>query len=509
MRKLLAGSRGYRAIGFLLVAASVGACTVLLDRNKNQCSTDDDCETAFNSRPSCQNNVCVDTGLQPKDCFLGTPSTPEEFANQCSSTATCERFDNCEKAGMCDGNTMLPPLIAPPAPMTGGSGAPPPPAQGVACIDPARKTVIVGGSTAIQPFLSVLAPLLATNSPPYQIVYQPSGSCTGVDGLFSPDSAKRNVKDIPGRQALLFHLDGTFEPCTFGDGSATAIALDVAASDVYASSCTASYSATSLGEYLGPIQPMTFVVPGMSSETAISAEKAHLVFGRGSSDGHSKPYDDPSLYFVRNSGSGTQQMLARAIGVEAKSWWGTDRGGSGAVRDLLKVINGTRVDNAIGILSTDFVDPVRPTLRILAFKATDQTCGYYPDSTQFTRDKANVRDGHYAIWGPVHFYTEVNGGVPRSEGAQAFISRVAPTRLDKPLLDAIIHSGLVPPCAMKVQRTSEMGPITAFAPEFQCGCYFEANVEGGTVPDSCQACAGPGDCPSSKPACNNGYCELK
>jgi hypothetical protein len=62
---------------------------------------------------------------------------------------------------------------------------------------------------------------------------------------------------------------------------------------------------------------------------------------------------------------------------------------------------------------------------------------------------------------------------------------------------------------MKVNRTAEMGDISTFSPKFQCGCYFEASVPGGTAPAGCQTCVGPADCPSDKPACNNGFCEVQ
>ncbi|HEX3763633.1 MAG TPA: hypothetical protein VHW23_33280, partial [Kofleriaceae bacterium] len=123
-------------------------------------------------------------------------------------------------------------------------------------------------------------------------------------------------------------------------------------------------------------------------------------------------------------------------------------------------------------------------------------------------DKINVRDGHYAIWGPVHFFAQVTGGLP-SAAAAALVTRFTVPRLDKPLLDAIIKSGLVPPCAMTVQRTAEMGPLQPYQPPAACGCYFEASVPGGQAPASCQACNGPADCPGDRPACNNGYCEAQ
>lgn len=508
-RKLLGLPRWSRAVLCLgLLATLIAACSVLLDTGRDQCASDKDCDI-FPGQPVCHAGVC--TGVGPRGCYFGTPSTPDQFANQCT-TADYVPFDNCNRLGLCSPGAQPPAAITPPVPDGGVTEPPPPPPPPTTeCIDSSRQVVVVGGSTAIQPFLSVVAPLLSG----FQIVYQPSGSCTGVDQLFNADASKRVVKDIPGKPALLFSPDGkSSQPCTLATqngAQAPPVALDVAASDVFASSCNASYAVTEqgpIGEYLGPIQPMTFVVKSESAEKSISAEMGHIVFGRGSADPSSSPYLDPSLYFVRNSGSGTQQMISRAINVDAKQWWGIDRGGSSQVRDLMEAVSGTRADNAVGILSTDFADPVRQQLRILAFQAEHQLVGYYPDSTLNTRDKRNVRDGHYAIWGPEHFFAQVTGGVP-NPAAAALVTRFTLSKLDPSLLDAIIKSGLVPSCAMTVKRTAEMGPLAAYSPPAACGCYFEATVPGGQAPAGCKACVGPADCPTDKPACNNGYCEAQ
>jgi hypothetical protein len=77
------------------------------------------------------------------------------------------------------------------------------------------------------------------------------------------------------------------------------------------------------------------------------------------------------------------------------------------------------------------------------------------------------------------------------------------------LLDKIITGGLVPPCAMTVKRSSEMGPLEPYAPLAACGCYFEAHVIDGQAPASCQACSAAADCTGDKKACNFGYCEAQ
>jgi hypothetical protein len=253
---------------------------------------------------------------------------------------------------------------------------------------------------------------------------------------------------------------------------------------------------------------MVLVVPGKSHESAITEEAARAVFGMGGV----APWTDPSLYFIRNSGTGTQQMIGHAIDVPAGSFWGVDRGTAASVDTLMRVISDdTLAEQAIGIISADYYDDDRDNLRALAFKATGQECAYLPDSTQFKKDKRNVRDGHYPIWGPVHFFTAVNNGVPTSPAAQAFVSVVSVPNIQQALLDAFIGSSLVPTCAMIVQRSSELGPLTQYQPPFECGCYFEASPNvSGAAPPGCTHCATANDCTDpARPACNLGYCEVQ
>src|ERR1700678_1954918 len=224
---------------------------------------------------------------------------------------------------------------------------------------------------------------------------------------------------------------------------------------------------------------MVFVVPGASTQQAISAEAARTVFGMGGDDGGAKPWTNPSLYFVRNQNTGTQQMIRKAIEVPPSAFWGIDRGSATAVDAELRVIADPTIANqAIGIISADYYDADRANLNALAFRAEGQDCAYLPDSTAFKKDKQNVRDGHYPIWGPVHFFTAVSSGVPVSPAAEAFVSVVSVPNLAQSLLHAFIASSLVPACAMQVQRSAELGPLSVYAPPFECGCYFEASVNG-------------------------------
>jgi len=378
------------------------------------------------------------------------------------------------------------------------------------CYDATERpnVVYVDGSSAVRSFLGAVAGLLAADMPAYTIVYQSQGSCTGVESVFSEDPAKRVIRDIPAANgkpanyAVFFNTDGTSEECFLDPNGNT---VDVGVSDVYASTCGAtSPNGVTIGDYQGPIQPMAFVVPALSMQRSISAEAAYMIFGTGGNKGAAAPWTDPLYYFNRNASSGTQQMLSRAINVPATKWWGTDRGSSNAVNDGLAILlDPTLAEKAIGILSTDIADSKRDELRILAFQAYGQTCGYLPDSTPFLFDKQNVRDGHYPIWGPVHFYSRTTNGSP-SPGAAALVKRFAAPKLDPKLIETIATKHLVPKCAMRVDRSEEMGPLKPYQIESRCSCLYDQLTNGKTT---CKTCTTSSECPAETPACSYGYCE--
>jgi len=506
---------GVTAVALLLTSA---ACTALLDHDATQCQSDGDC-AHFGSHPYCASGVCVSSGLGPTSCFYGPPQQPQDFMNQCS-TAQCLSFDNCQRLGLCGTDSSEPDagLVSPPTPDAGaapanttGDGGDAGPAM-PSCMDASNgrsQVVYLTGSSNFPPLLAKLAPLIiATGFTP---VYQVSNSCTGVKAIFGSGSDLTMSDPTPGpsaKYATYFALDGSSTPCTLGPSGAQ---VDIGESDIFSTTCDGFGPAGgNVGEFLGPIQAMVFVVPGKSQETAITAEAAREVFGSGG--GNATPWTDPSLYFVRNSNTGTQQQIGHAIGVPADQFWGIDRGSAANVDALMKVISDpTIAEQAIGIISADYYDDDRANLIALAFEADGQDCAYLPDSTSYKKDKQNVRDGHYPVWGPLHFFAAVNDGVPVSAGAQAFASVVSVPNIPQALVDAFIGASLVPSCAMSVQRTSELGPLSTYAPPFQCSCYFQASpAVNGAPPVGCTSCNTANDCTDpSRPACNLGYCEVQ
>ncbi len=368
------------------------------------------------------------------------------------------------------------------------------------CVD-LPNVVHITGSSAAKPLLEKLGPALTNSNPPITIVYRSQGSCVGVDAILHSTL----LTGSGASAASYWDGAGAEQKC---DIDAAGVEVDVGLSDVFSTTCYPGETLpNTIHDFAGPVQTMTFVVPGGSTQKSISAEAAYFVFGFGNGSGVA-PWEDETLIFQRGPSSGTQQMLATGIGVPAASWRGTVVSGTAMATTLAMC---PTPEKCIGILSTDVAqtEANSASLRILAYQHYQQDCGYFPDSTLQTRDKQNVRDGHYEIWGALHIFANVSvaSGDPVSAGAKAVIDALTGV-VEVPNQDFINVQWLnhvVPQCAMHVRRTEEVGALESFMPTRSCGCKYDF-LSG---KNNCQTCTVPGDCPSEAPACNFGFCEVQ
>lgn len=361
--------------------------------------------------------------------------------------------------------------------------------------------VYVAGSSAVKPFLAKVAAALGKLSSPITVVYQSQGSCVGVN-YFSSDTPSK----LTGT-GVIFDANGADVAggCTLNDNT-----VDIGVSDVYAASCGVNSLPNGVKDFLGPIQAMTFVVPSASTQNVISAEAAYLVYGFGNDSG-AAPWTDDTKIEQRSATSGTQQMIGAFLGVPAAKFKGHSNAGSGdLITSLDSSAAGGNADKAIGILATDQADKNRAKIKVLGYQHFEQSCAYWPDSTATSFDKANVRDGHYTIWGPLHMFAKTSDGNVTNANAKKIIDALAGTDIpaDLDLIALEAKSGVVPACAMRVTRTKDGGELASFMPDKSCACKFEKEATG-AAPDECKGCESNSDCPSSAPACNFKFCEVK
>lgn len=371
------------------------------------------------------------------------------------------------------------------------------PASAALCSSLPNPVYVNGGGSVL---VESLGKLLASENT--TLIYKKQGSCAAVDSIL-------NGTPLTGTEAAMTggtYWDATTDhACDFDAGGNVA---DIGISDVFPSTCISLPNGlpSDVGDYLGPVEAYGFAVPTASTQNVISRDAAYFVFGFGADSGVA-PWTDPLHIVIRDPDSGTQRMLALATGVEVTKWKGTAATSSS---DLVNKLNSAmNKDAAIGILASEVAIANELVVKVLAYQDVDQTCGYYMDSTATSRDKANVRDGHYPIWGPFHILTkkDANGNPPKAVAAdfKAYaIGTKDPAGLD--LVKVLATAGLVPECAMHVTRDSEMGPLASFQPPRSCGCYFDSLTTGSS---SCTPCQTNTDCPDTTPACNYGYCEVK
>ena len=362
--------------------------------------------------------------------------------------------------------------------------------------------VYLTGSSAVSTVVAQLGPKLAAATTPTSLVYIKGGSCDGVNSVVGN-----------------FTLTGTATYWTAGGLAAgasctlSAQKATVGLSDVFPTSCpeVTTASLAGVGDFAGPVQAMNFVVPIAATQNAISAEAGYLLVGFGAQS--ETDWSNPALYAFRNFQSGTETMLAKAINVPTSKWpTAADKGGSGGVVTAIASPTGA-ADATIGILASNEADNNRDKIKRLAFKGYGQECAFYPDSTYSSKDKLNVREGHYAVWGPLHMLTKVDANnVPTSAVAKGFLDVLSGAAVVDGVdpVDLEIAANTVPQCAMKVKRTSEVGPISSYAPSGACGCFFDKKVGGDA--SACVACTAENaatKCVGSTKVCSHGYCEVK
>ncbi|MGH7297482.1 MAG: hypothetical protein ACRELB_21275, partial [Polyangiaceae bacterium] len=313
----------------------------------------------------------VDTGPgDASDACAAGAQTKSQLESACTQSS-CEPFDNAARNVLCaDGGTSCPSLPVPEggSPEAGAqdagsveAGAP----DAAADAGPAHPscfaltkgpqggalpatTVFATGSTAIQPYMARIAQVLE-GLDIETVVYLGAGSCFGVSAMLDP--ANNKLQQI-GATATYYDpvLDGNGNvqqgTCAVDDPARLA---DLGISDVFPTTCDPTLVSQgglpdNLNDFFGPVQVMEMLVPVSSSETSISAEAAYMVWGFGSASGVS-PWTNAAYLLQRNAESGTQNMIAAAIGVPANQWQGViDKGSSNVLAAMTNVANGKDID---------------------------------------------------------------------------------------------------------------------------------------------------------------------
>ena len=381
----------------------------------------------------------------------------------------------------------------------------------VACDDASvlPNPVFLAGSSAIEAMLAQFAVQVRAKHG-ISIIYSPIASCNGVTVI----SDSTQVLSGTAHYYTAAAADGgassgsvVTNSCTIPTGTKALIGV----ADVAYDSCLGVSRPATIGEWQAMVQSMLIVVPEANvTTTAISMEQAAAIWGCGAK-GNQTPFVDETAIQQRNATSGTQVMVAKAIGVPETAFKGVPNAGTGNLITSLLAVPNPQI--AIGFAAADAYATRRSTLNAVAFRGRGQTKAYYADSDANAVDKKNVRNGHYVIQGPLHLFTPLTGGQPAAQAKQIIDWVTGAVPIDPAdtantgYITTVAGVGNVPPCAMKVQLDKDGGNFSPYTPAVSCNCFFDIAVtKASTPPAGCVACASDSQCTGGK-RCQTGYCE--
>jgi len=367
------------------------------------------------------------------------------------------------------------------------------------------------GGSAITSDLKGVGAALSQLSSPITLLYSDPSACAGFQGFVSK-SVKSDFKywTVDPKDGKTIVENGCSPDQVLGQ--------EVAFSHMgnTADFCPNTTLPGGVGDFTGPIQTVNVITGAGSNETSISAEALYYVYGFGA-DGKVAPWTNQAHTVQRTSSSFVQLFLAAAINVPPGAFKGgvSEQNQSAVVNDVTNFGTQGNGQDAIGFVSGSAAYGVKG-VKTLAFQAKGQTCGFWPDSTSTSLDKANVRNGQYYLFTPGHFFARVDskGNIVDTDVANLvgwFNGTVDPPEgLD--VVALTIGAGDIPQCAMQVTRQGTAGAISSFAPPIPCTHYFEENATGTT---SGTVCSTDKDCKSkTEPKCRvfpsnatSGYCE--
>jgi hypothetical protein len=384
----------------------------------------------------------------------------------------------------------------------------------VACADTTvlPNPVYMAGSSAFEPILSQLAVQIAAKQG-VSIIYDPISSCLGVSAVSPQEGSPAQPLTGTAHYYTLDPTDSTktvTNSCNLSNNIMAAIGI----SDAAFFSCQGVAKPDNIGEWDGPVQSMLIIVPKANyTTTAISAEQAAAIWGCGKSSGVG-PFTDENAIQQRSQSSGTQILIARNIGVPESAFRGAANSSSSAM--VQSILNPSFAQTAIGFVAADFYATRRSQISAVAFRGIGQTKAYYADSDATATDLKNVRDGHYMIQGPLHFFSPLiatDGGAPAPQPNARLVLNwltgavpIDPTDIfNMNYVNTVAVGGDVPQCAMKVKIDKDGGLFSPYHPPVSCNCAFEA-AKKGAAPATCTHCTSDATCTGGT-RCQTGYCE--
>jgi len=415
-------------------------------------------------------------------------------------------------------------------------------AQAITCLEVAQNApgtlkdhVIYGaGGSAITATLAKVALTLSKADPPILVFFADPGAQQGYNYFRDGTGAGKTGSEF---KYWLKDADLAAPPkCTAVDtlaGQATDFGTIGSSLALFAQTLPADEL-----RFFGPAQGINVIVPKNSPEVSISAEALYFVYGFGDASQYADatapvPWTNKAYIVQRKTSSFVQQFIRGAIqklGGEAATFPASFPGATltetcspttgdtngGTVNCVEAAATAGQAAAGIGFTSGPTADGARARVRTLAYQHAGQSAGYWPDSTQDSFDKRNIRSGQYYLWDVNQFFVKTTGSNANPSLDQitnpdlrrfiGYFSGLLTPPADADVNRAISETGSIPLCAMHAQRASDFEGLSCYAPPTPCDCYFES-IATGTTPTSCDACTTDAQCGGDTPKCHFGFCE--
>lgn len=304
------------------------------------------------------------------------------------------------------------------------------------------------------------------------------------------------------------------------------VSAHVALSEVAATSCPVFAASPPSGVVdlsgstgpLGAVSPLALVTSVQSAQRSIQAGEAYFIYGKGK-DANVSPWVDESVQVKRDPRSALAVLFGLRLGLEPSRFRGSlpacNEGGL-CVSESDRVISKLGAGDAgLAFMPTAEVERNLSDVKPLAFQALGQRGAFYPDRTydkkMTSKDKRNVREGRYPLWGHLHVIAKADSNDPKKPIAVAQrlveILQGGGAAVDgEDALVPLVRNGYVPQCAMSVNRSSDRAALAPYAPPAPCGCWFEATATKSTN-NRCTICTDKSQCGTGE--CRLGFCEAR
>jgi hypothetical protein len=380
--------------------------------------------------------------------------------------------------------------------------------------NPEQNVYMQVGDTQVN-LMKRLGRKLRDNGHPVRMVFFTNPSCTNINAIYGQTAIPTNqtMQYLPSEaEDPLWDPNDPMHSATLSCTIPASTVPQIANSALFNSACPVPPTPPigfAITPVQGPTQAYVLAVPTAADPIAITFEEAYFVFGFGM-QGEITPWIDEKQLFIRKNTTSTLLAWAANLAIPAGQFLGIAEPGSPEVTSA--VASGTKA--SIGILGAEVYDGNRTTIKALAYRAKGQYAAYYPDSSFAARDKKNVRDGHYTVWSPTVWMYATNPDTtpvdPDAKYVVDLITGVLGQTETAPnfsvITDTIAPVGLVPTCAMQVNRDHEGGELSLFTPPTSCTCTYEKAVSPNQTP-KCATCDDTHACATG--TCREGFCEAR